>query len=156
VKRRIVPLALAAFAAAYLAQAMTVPLDPWSASEPVNARTLPVAAGCALLLTALALVAWPGTVPAATSPEGRGAKRSARAGVGALALHVAAIVGFGLAIPRIGLWLATAALFFASLFIAGERRPWLLVLAPLGTAFAAWLLLVVVLDIYVDPGRWMP
>lgn len=153
-KRRIVPLALAAFAAAYLVQAMTVPLDPWSASEPVNARTLPIATGGALLLAALALVAWPGSA-AATSPEGRNTKRPPL-GLRALALHVAAIVGFALAIPRIGLWVATAALFFASLFIAGERRPWLLVLAPLGTALAAWLLLVVVLDIYIDPGRWMP
>jgi len=149
--RIVVPVALAAFAAAYLWQAQAIPLDPWSASEAIHARTLPLAYGALLLVLALALLirsAWPRR-SAETAPDA-GSKRRWLT----LAKHSAAIVGFGALIPFAGLGLALAALLLASLRSAGERRPLLLALAPLGTAGLAWLLIAVLLGVYIDPGRW--
>ena len=72
----------------------------------------------------------------------------------ALPLHAAVILGFAVLIPYAGLWVATAALLFGCLLVAGERRILVLTLAPAATAVAAWLLIRVALDIYVDPGTW--
>ena len=72
-----------------------------------------------------------------------------------LAGHGVVIVAFGLLIPLAGLWVSLGALLFAGLLIAGERRPLVLVFAPLGTAVLAWLLLAVVLGVYIDPGLWL-
>lgn len=57
-------------------------------------------------------------------------------------------------IPWAGLWLSLAALLVAGLPIAGERRPFVLGLAPVVTAGLGWLLIAVLLDVYIDPGRW--
>ncbi len=150
--RRLPPLALAAFALAYLWQAITIPLDPWSAADAINARTLPILYAVALLLVAAALAVLP--VPAdESSPRPRSrASGAAKRWLG-LAGHGIAIVVFGVAIPYVGLWIATWALLLASLLIAGERRLLVLALAPAGTAAVAWLLVVGVLDLYIDAGR---
>ena len=145
------PAGLAAFAITYLWQAAAIPLDPWSAADAINARTLPVVYGVLLLILSLGLLiraAWTQEAPAARDP--RGAWRRWRV----LAMHCGAIAAFGVLIPFAGLWVALAALLAASLIIAGERRPLVLVLAPLATPALAWLLLVVLLDVYIDPGRW--
>ena len=151
--RRLAPLALAAFGAAYLWQALSIPLDPWSAAEAVNARTLPTVYAVALLLVATALL---------FGQEAKSAEASAERQPVAwrrwwtLAAHGGAIVAFGAFIPLLGLWVAVALLLVACLLIAGERRIAVLALAPAGTALAAWLLVAVVLDVYIAPGRWMP
>ena len=150
--RRIAPLGLAAFGLAYLWQALSIPLDPWSAAEAVNARTLPTVYAIVLLLLAAALLARPGEVDAYAPAA---PKTTARSWL-ALSAHCAAIVGFGLLIPLFGLWVGIAALLGACLVIAGERRILVLVLAPLATAGAAWFLVRVVLDVYVAPGRYLP
>ena len=151
--KRLLPLALVGFAAVYLWQASAIALDPWSAEEAINARTLPVTYACCLLILALALFARP-------QPDARGDAPSPPASASnrkrwlALAGHCGAIVGFGAAIPWAGPWLALAALLLASLLIAGERRWWVLVAAPAITAAASWALIVAVLGVYIDPGRW--
>ncbi len=145
--RRLPSLLLAAFAGIYLWQALAIPLDPWSASESINARTLPITYAVLLLLVALGL----GIRPAPSSETG-----SIHSALGwrRLASHAVVIVAFGLFIPLAGLWVSLAGLLLACLLIAGERRPLVLVLAPLGTALLAWFLLVVALGVYIDPGRW--
>lgn len=150
--KRSVPLALACCALVYLWQALAIELDPWSAEEAINARTLPVIYGVGLLLVAVALFLRPG-------PQADGAPPSPTPFAGrrrwlSLAGQCCAIVGFALAIPRAGPWLALAGLLVAALAIAGERRWWVLVLAPAATAALGWLLIAVVLDVYIDPGRW--
>ena len=147
--KRLLPLALIGFAAVYLWQASAIALDPWSAEEAINARTLPVIYACCLLILAVALFIRPPTPGDAPSPPAEGWRRWLT-----LAAHCGAIVGFGVAIPWAGPWLALAALLLASLLIAGERRWWVLVTAPAVTAAASWLLIVVVLGVYIDPGRW--
>ena len=144
---RLLPTCLAGVAVAYLWQTYTIPLDPWSKAEAINARTLPLIYGVALLAISLALLARPPESDSSASTVAAGRWRT-------LAFHAAAIVGFGLLIPWAGLWIASAVLLVAGLLIAGERRPLVVVLAPVGTAAFAWLLIAVVLDVYIDPGRW--
>ena len=144
---RLLPTCLAAVAVGYLWHAYTIPLDSWSQAEAINARTLPLIYGAVLLVISLALLARP---PSA-DPTAVGV---APARWRDLAFHAAAIIGFGMLIPWAGLWISSAVLLVASLFIAGERRPPVLLLAPVGTAALAWLLIAVVLNVYIDPGRW--
>lgn len=150
--RRLAPLGLVVFGLAYLWQALSIPLDPWSAAEAVNARTLPTVYAVVLVVLGGALLARPGEVraeaPATRATSGRRWLT--------LAAHCAAIVCFGLLIPLFGLWVGIAALLGTCLVIAGERRILVLAIAPLAIAGAAWFLLRVVLDIYVAPGRYLP
>ena len=143
---RLAPLLLAALAVVYLWQTLAIPLDPWSASEPINARTLPLVYGFALLAIALVLASRPPSPTVAQFPPPSRWR--------SLAAHSVAIVGFGVLIPWAGLWISLAALLVAGLLIAGERRVWVIAAAPLATAGTAWLLIALVLDVYIDPGRW--
>lgn len=155
--RRALPaLALAAFAVAYLWQALSIPLDPWSAAEAVNARTLPTVYAVTLLLVCMALLLRTRShdVEASSGERSAEGQASGRRWL-TLAAHCAAIVAFGALVPLAGLWIAVALLLLGCLLIAGERRIWVLAAAPVGTALAAWLLVAVVLDVYIAPGRWL-
>ena len=146
---RTAPLALAVGALLYLWRAFAIPLDPWAAAEPVGPRTLPIVYGFALLAVASLLAAQrPASSPSQPASSTAGAGRRLWQLVG----HCVAIAGFGIAIGWLGLWLALTLLLAALLAIAGERRPAVLALAPLGTAAGTWLLVAVVLDVYIDPG----
>ena len=145
--RRLAPLCLAAVAVAYIWQTYTIPLDPWSRTEAINARTLPFVYAMVLLAISLGLAIRPPSDSAAAGPTPSGRWR-------ALVLHSLAFVGFGVLIPWAGLWLSLAALLVAGLLIAGKRRPLVLGLAPVVTAGLGWLLIAVLLDVYIDPGRW--
>ena len=150
---RLPALALVAFAALYLWQTLAIPLDPWSATEAINARTLPFAYGVVLFLVGAALLIRPHALP---SSGGDQTGSEADAGTSRRWLKLAAqcviIVGFGVAIPFVGPWVALGALLVASLLAAGERRLPILIFLPIGTAAAAWLIVAVLLDVYVDPG----
>ena len=159
------PLVIAAVAVAYLWQAWSIPLDPWSAEEAINARTLPFVYGFVLLALSVVLAVSPSppptptptptpipTPPSTTTPDTP--KDSDRPRSVTLAAHCLAIVAFGVLIHFAGLWIATAALLAAALLIAGERRPIVLVVAPLATAAIAWSLIAVVLNVYIGPGVW--
>ena len=154
---------MAAVAVAYLWQAWSIPLDPWSAEEAVNARTLPLVYGFVLLALSVVLAASPSPQPSQSPSPAPSAssttaadtrKDSIRARWVTLTAHCLAIAAFGVLIHFAGLWVATAALLAAALLIAGERRPIVLVVAPLATAVIAWLLIAVVLDVYISPGVW--
>ena len=144
---RLAPVCLAALAVAYIWQTYAIPLDPWSAAEAISARTLPLVYGVVLLAISLGLAVRPPSTRAEVVPTSAARWR-------VLGLHSAAIIGFGVLIPWAGLWLSLGALLAASLFIAGERRPLVLGLAPVATAGMAWLLIAVLLGVYIDPGRW--
>ena len=150
--KRLLPLALVGFAAVYIWQALTIALDPWSAEEAINARTLPLLYGSGLLILGACLALRPVAHQNGARPS-RASSAVRRRWLG-LAAQCCAIIGFGLAIPWAGPWLALAGLLTASLLIAGERRWWVLALAPVVTAASAWVLISVVLEVYVDPGRW--
>lgn len=144
--RRAAALSLLALAVGYGWLATRIELDPWSASELLNARTLPLA--YAVLLGALALAM---TV--------RGVVREGVAGGDGrrwltLGLIAAAIVAFGLLIPHAGLWPSTVLLLACSLLATGERRVWVVLAAPAAVAALGWLLIEVVLGVYIDRGTW--
>ena len=140
--RRLVPLALLAVAGAYLWAAARVPLDPWSVDAAVNARTLPLACGSLLALFAAAMAI-------RGVPLDAGTRR-----FGPLGAMVACILAFVAAIPFMGLWPSLALFLCAGLAALGERRPWVLGAAPLGTALVGWGLVELVLGVYIHPGSW--
>ena len=146
-RQRLLPLALAAFAVAYMVEAWRIPLDPWSAAEAVTARTLPLLYGIGLLAVSVALLFAPPPTGAAPAPE------RTRRWLPLLG-HSIAIAAFGFLIGYAGLWVATALLLLAGLLIAGERRVAVLAAAPIATAATAWFLIAVVLDVYISPGAW--
>ena len=150
--RRIAPLAFLVLAVAYGWMASRIELDPWSASEAFNARTLPFIYAVLLGLLCLPLLG-----------RGMQVQRDAGADVPDRAdwhgwrtagLIAAAVVGFGFLIPFAGLWPSAFLLLAASLLAAGERR-WLVVLgAPAGLAALGWLVIEKLLGVYLDPGIW--
>ncbi|MDE0349833.1 MAG: tripartite tricarboxylate transporter TctB family protein [Gammaproteobacteria bacterium] len=138
--RRLVPLAILGVAAAYLWAATRVPLDPWSAGEAVNARTLPLACGALLALFAAGMSLR--GVPFMAGP-GR---------YGPLAAIVACIVAFIAAIPFAGLWPALGLFLCAALAVLGERRLTVLLGASIATPALGWVLVEVLLGVYIHPG----
>jgi hypothetical protein len=101
-----------AFAIAYLFHAWHIPMDPWTAEETVNARTMPLVYGALLCCTLLASIGSATRVPGAV-PAGR-------------LLRVAGIVGITLlflfSLQFFNLWLAIAGLLATLAFWLGERR----------------------------------
>ena len=144
--RRAVPLALLALALGYGWLATRIELDPWSAAQLLNARTLPIAYAVLLGALALAMTIRGVVQEGVTGSDGRRWLT--------LGLIAAAIVAFGVLIPYAGLWPATVVLLACSLLATGERRVWVVLAAPAGVALLGWLLIEVVLGVYIDPGTW--
>lgn len=150
--RRIAPLAFLVLAGAYGWMANRIELDPWSAAEALNARTLPFIYAVLLALLSVPLLVRGMQVQgnaAGDPPNPRDWRGWRTAG-----LIAAAVVGFGLLIPLAGLWPSTVLLLVASLLATGERR-WLVVLgAPAALALLGWLLVEKLLGVYLDSGLW--
>ena len=142
---RLVPALLIVFAAIYLWQTSLIPLDPWSADEAITARTLPYAYGVVLL--ALAFIR---LVTAARVEGGLLHGSLAR-----LAWVAALIVVYGLLIPRIGIWPATALFTGGCLTIEGEHRPTVVAGVPIGLVLLGYALIEGLLDVYLPPGIWL-
>ena len=150
--RRITPLAFLALAIAYGFMASRIELDPWSAAEALNARTLPFI--YAVLLALLCLPLLVRGMQVQRSADGDSADRADWRGWRTAGLIAAAVVGFGLLIPFAGLWPSAFLLLAASLLAAGERR-WPVVLgAPAGLSALGWLVIENLLGVYLDPGIW--
>ena len=139
--RRLIPAILLFVALGYLWLAAQVPLDPWSAQEPINSRTLPQVYGVLLAVLALIML-----VPGVDSE-----RAGHRGKLGGL---VVLTIGFAALIPWAGLWIALSLFLAASLAALGERRWTVLVAAPIATSAIGWFLIMYVLDLYLDPGRW--
>ncbi len=150
--RRIAPLAFLVVAIAYGWMARRIELDPWSAAEALNARTLPFIYAVLLGLLCLPLLVRGMQVQRDTSADV--SERVDWRGWRTAGLIAAAVVGFGLLIPFAGLWPSAFLLLAASLLAAGERR-WPVVLgAPAGLAALGWLVIEKLLGVYLDPGLW--
>lgn len=144
--RRIAPLAFLALAIAYGWMASRIELDPWSAEEALNARTLPLTYAALLALLCLPLLL--------RGMQAQGDILHGGPGWRTAGLIAAAVVGFGLLIPFAGLWPSTVLLLASSLLAAGERR-WLVVFgAPTVLALFGWLVVEKLLGVYLDPGIW--
>ena len=150
--RRITPLAFLVLAIAYGWMSSRIQLDPWSAAEALNARTLPFI--YAVLLGLLCLPLLVGGMPATRDVGADGHHRVDWRGWRTAGLIAALVVGFGLLIPFAGLWPAAFLLLAASLLATGERR-WPVVLgAPAGLAALGWLVIEQLLGVYLDSGIW--
>lgn len=150
--RRITPLAFLVLAIAYGWMASRIELDPWSAAEALNARTLPFIYAVLLGLLCLPLLARGMRVKQDTGADV--ADRPDWHGWRTAGLIAGAVIGFGLLIPFAGLWPSAFLLLAASLLAAGERR-WPVVLgAPAGLAALGWLVIEKLLGVYLDPGIW--
>jgi hypothetical protein len=64
----------------------------------------------------------------------------------------ASIIGFGLLLPRVGVWPALLLLLVSCLMIMGEKRWHVFILAPLLTSLGGWFLIEILLGVYVEPG----
>lgn len=138
--QRILPAVLIVVGAAYLWFALEIPLDPWSEAEAINSRTLPMAYGVILMVLCLPLLLRGVSIELNT-------KRLSRLG-----LIGAAIAGFAVLLPAIGIWPALMALLIVSLLIMGERRVWLICSAPVATGLLGWIIIEWGLGIYLEPG----
>ncbi len=105
-------LLLAGLAYTWLAQ--QIPMDPWTAEELINARTMPTVYGALLSLTLLILLLR-SIPPVAAVPAGRLVRG---AGVAVLVVAFAALLG------PLNLWMGLGLLLLATGWWLGERR-WL-------------------------------
>ena len=141
---RLVPALLVVFAAVYLWQTSLIPLDPWSAEEAITARTLPYAYGIVLLVLAgIRLVA-----TARFEHEFLPGSLKRLLFIGLL------VIVYGLAIPRIGIWPATALFTAGCLWVEGERRTTVVAGLPIALAVLGYLLIELLLNVYLPPGIW--
>ena len=133
--------ALFSFGVAYLVLVNQIALDPWSALDAVNSKTLPQIYG--LVLCAAVFVLWLQRWRNSTSQQSLedrkdGAPPSAR--MRPLMLLSTPIVGFVLALNWLNLWVAVAALVFALLWVMQERRWPVLLGGGFGVAIGGFLL----------------
>ena len=99
---------------AYTFLASRIPMDPWTAEELINARTLPMVYGVLLSLTLLVLLVR-SAVPVTAVPAGRLIR-----GLGIAVLVLAFVALLGL----VNLWIGLGLLLLISAWWLGERR-WL-------------------------------
>ena len=136
---RLLILLLLALTLAYLVLAREIPLDPWSAQELVNSRTLPTLYAGVMGLVLLRLLF-------AAPPGGRDPRHAGRA-----MTLTGLVLGFAIALGHLGLWVPLGGLLLSALLVMGERRPALLAGLSAGIPLAGWLLVERWLGVYV-PG----
>ena len=125
--------ALLGFGITYLVLANQIVLDPWSALDAVNSRTLPQIYGLLFCVAVLAL--W---VQRKRSPTSQGdlapGKPTARAvlQLRPLLLLSTLIIGFIVLLNWLNLWVAVGALVLGLLWVMRERRWPILLGASLG------------------------
>ena len=138
---QILGIVLSLFGVIYLWVAAIIPVDSWAAEEAINTRTLPMVYGFVFLLACWLLLI-----------KGRGRADMTLAGLRRVAGLLVCLVAFALAVPLLGVWLATPVLLVPALWVMGERRWWTLSLVPVLTAVVGWGLIEGLLDVYVPGG----
>ena len=101
-------------AAVYLIGAWGIPMDPFTAAEPVNARTLPLVYGALFGACVMILLA---RNPAPSPP------RPARGPVLQMLALLLLLVAFVGVIHLVPLWFGLGGLLVAGALVLGERRP---------------------------------
>lgn len=137
---RLLALLFLLLGAGYLFEATRIPMDPWTAAETVNTRTLPLLYGSLLCLVSLALL----FRPAGTRPENLDGYRVLRL-IGVLVL----VLGFVLALPYVPLWIALGVLLAALPLWLGQRSPVQIGLLAIGVPLVGWLGVEVLLGLYL-------
>jgi hypothetical protein len=146
-RNRIVAWLLLAFAAVYGFAIDDITLDLWAEQEVLNARTLPTILCGGLIALSLALLAIGG---------GGRVTRPALRPFARLGVMLGFMTGFAVMLELLGFWIAGGAFLVAGLLLMGERRLGWVLGMPAFTMGIAWLLLVVVLDVYLPAGAlWM-
>ena len=112
---RILLVALFGVGVSYLALVGQIELDPWSASDSINSRTLPQIYGVLLCLAVFALAMGQRDLVKAPSPIAKGK-------ITRLVKLCALISAFIISLPWLNLWVALAALLFGGLLTMGEKR----------------------------------
>jgi len=112
---RLLLVVLFGIGAAYLVLVAQIELDPWSAGDTINSRTLPQIYGVMLCLAVLAMAL--GT----QNPQGP-ASGTAKRKVNRLAWLSALICAFIVSLLWLNLWIALAGLLLGALWTMGEKR----------------------------------
>jgi len=137
---RLLALLFLLLGAGYLFETTQIPMDPWTAAETVNTRTLPLLYGSLLCLVSLALL----FRPPSTRPEAFDGYRALRL-IGVLVL----VLGFVLALPYIPLWIALGVLLAALPLWLGQRGLVQIGLLAVGVPLVAWFGVEVLLGLYL-------
>lgn len=137
---RLLALLFLLLGAGYLFEATQIPMDPWTAAEAVNTRSLPLLYGALLCLVSLALMFR--APPERSEPVD--AYRVLRL-VGVLVL----VLGFVLALPHVSLWIALAVLLAALPVWLGQRNALQIGLLAIGVPLVAWFGVEVLLGLYL-------
>ncbi len=123
----------------YLWLAAHIPMDPWTAAEAVNNRTLPLVYGTVLLgVVLLLLLARPRLAHGVQGPR-------------LLRLVVICLLAlaFVATLPRVGLWVALGAWLATAGWWLGERRWQALAATALLIPLGGWLLVEQLLGLYL-------
>ena len=131
---RLLLVVLFGIGAAYLVLVAQIELDPWSAGDTINSRTLPQIYGVMLCLAVLAMAL--GT----QNPQGP-ASGPAKRKVKRLAWLSALICAFIVSLLWLNLWIALAGLLLAALWTMGEKRWFVICALSLGMPLAGFVLI---------------
>lgn len=125
---RLLPVVLLCVAAAYVMAAVEIPMDPWTAAEAINTRTLPIVYGTLLAGACLWLLVRP---PAASAAVNAHWLRL----LGSLVLVIATLA----LLEKMSFWIALGALLCLLSLWLGERRAPTLVLVSIAVPLLGWL-----------------
>ena len=131
---RLLLVVLFGIGAAYLVLVAQIELDPWSAGDTINSRTLPQIYGVMLCLAVLAMAL--GT----QNPQGP-ASGPAKRKVKRLAWLSAPICAFIVSLLWLNLWIALAGLLLGALWTMGEKRWSVICALSLGIPLAGFVLI---------------
>ena len=131
---RLLLVVLFGIGAAYLVLVAQIELDPWSAGDTINSRTLPQIYGVMLCLAVLAMAL--GT----QNPQGP-ASGPAKRKVKRLAWLSALICAFIVSLLWLNLWIALACLLAGALWEMGEKRWSVICALSLGIPLAGFVLI---------------
>ena len=131
---RLLLVVLFGIGAAYLVLVAQIELDPWSAGDTINSRTLPQIYGVMLCLAVLAMAL--GT----QNPQGP-ASGPAKRKVKRLAWLSALICAFIVSLLWLNLWIALACLLLGALWTMGEKRWSVICALSLGIPLAGFVLI---------------
>lgn len=146
-KNRIGGLLVLLLSIAYGYSASDIALFPGEEFEPVSARTFPYVLAVLGAVCSLALIVFD-----------KGDGLSDDDGVGELQWRLAAgllllMIGYGIALERLGFLIATILFLIFGFWMLGERRPKILLAVSVPFTLAFWALLTQALDIYLAPGQ---
>ena len=131
---RLLLVVLFGIGAAYLVLVAQIELDPWSAGDTINSRTLPQIYGVMLCLAVLAMaLGWQNPQDSASGPAKRKVKR--------LAWLSALICAFIVSLLWLNLWIALACLLAGALWEMGEKRWSVICALSLGIPLAGFVLI---------------